>query len=170
MCRSSHTGAGQPVELQACARRSGGDGVVVLRIKVDYLAPLDEVRGELCRSAHAVLLVGGGDDLECRMRDVVILEHRKSHGEADAVVGSQRRAACVHPVAVDDRLDGVVERVVHSHAHHVHVVQQHDGFGILMAWRCRLADHHAVLCVTVVVKVQPLGKLAQIVGHALLVV
>ena len=104
------------------------------------------------------------------MYDVVVLQYGECHGESYAVVGAQRRAASLEPAVVLVGVDGVGEGIGHSDAHHVHVVEQYDGFCLLVARCGGFADDDAVLLVAFVLQVEPLGELAQVVGYFLLVV
>ena len=81
------------------------------------------------------------------MDNIVALEHGKGHRQSDAVVGTQRRAAGLHPAIFDVGLYGVVQRVCHTDADHVHVVEQYDGFGPFVAWCSGFTDDDAVFFV-----------------------
>ena len=169
-----HTRERQVVDLQVGTGGTRGDGVVVFRVKVDHLAAMQKVGRQGSGSRHAVLLVGGGDHLDGAVHKAVVLEDGQCHRQPDAVVGTQRGAAGFEPAVVLIGLDGVVQRVEVTagigHTHHVHVVENHHWCGVLVSRRGGLANHHAVLRVAVVAQPQPLGPLAQEVGHTTLVV
>ena len=161
---------GDAVELQVGACRPCRDGVVVFRIEVNHLPSFDKVWGEVGCSRHAVFLVRGRHHLERSVHDILVFQHCQRHRQTDAVVGTERRAARLHPAIFLICLDGGMERVVHPHAHHIHVVQYHDG-GRSLATGCRrLSNHDAVLLVAIIFQPQPLGKVTQKVCHFLLVV
>ena len=113
------------VELQASPRSPSGDGVIILRVEVDDFPPEEEIPGQLGSSRHTVFLVGGGDDFQCRMLNAVAFQHCQRHGQPYAVVSPKRSSPCFHPSVVHIRLNRIAERVVHSHTHHVHVVEEH---------------------------------------------
>ena len=80
------------------------------------------------------------------MLNIIGLEDGQLDGTAYAVVGTQRGALGLQPLAVDVGLDGVavevkvnVDQLV---AHHVHVALQDDRGALLVARRGRLADEH----------------------------
>ena len=104
------------------------------------------------------------------MYDILAFQHSKCHGKSDTVVSAKRSASRLHPFVLHIGLNGCVQRVVHAHAHHVHVVQQHDGLCSFMSRRGGFADDDAVLCIALVRQVQSFCKLAEIVCHTFFVV
>ncbi len=91
-------------------------------------------------------------------------EQCEGGGHADAVVGAQRRAVCLHPFAVDvDRVVQKVERHVGVLlAHHIHVALEHDGGFALHGGGGRLVHHDVADGVLSVVDAALAGELLQI--------
>ena len=104
------------------------------------------------------------------MLNVVGIEYGQLNGVANAVVGTERGALGVHPVALDISLDGILREVeVHVHelvAYHVHVALEDSGGAILVALGRGLAYNHVTGLVDLGLKAVALAKLLEILDHA----
>ena len=102
------------------------------------------------------------------------LEHGHDHGQADAIVGSERCAVGLDPVAGHKGLDRILAEIVADTrrrlCHHIHVRLQHNAGACLHACRGRLADKHVAGGIDSGLKSQVLAKLHQEVAYLLLVV
>ena len=103
---------------------------------------------KVVHAVHARLFVGRDEGFQRAVLDVLTFHDGHDGSHAHAVVAAQRRALRLHPVAVDEGLDGVrlevVRALVRLLRHHVHVCLQHSALGTFAARSGRLA-HHDVL-------------------------
>ena len=104
------------------------------------------------------------------MYDVRILQDGERHRQTDAIVGTQRGAARLHPSVFRIGLNRCRQRIDHPHTDHIHVVQQYDRLCLLIPFGGRLADHDTVGGIPFIVQMQTLSKLTQKVSHAFFMV
>ncbi len=158
--------AAQAVHLDANARAAGGggrprrpecgDGVdpagtadrqpaFPLAVEVHEIAAGEHARGKRIGALEPGLFVDGHQHFERPVREVARSERRQRRGDADAVVGAERRARRAQQVAVTPRHDGVALEVVGGAlvllAHHVDVRLQHHADRRLATGGRALADH-----------------------------
>ena len=82
-------------------RASDRERVVARTVEVDEQPARDECRVERLCPVEALLLGHGEEELERPTRDLDVIRHGHRSGDADTVVGSERRAVGAYPVVLD---------------------------------------------------------------------
>ena len=99
------------------------------------------------------------------MADILRGQHSQSRCHSDAVVCSQRRTLCLHPLPVNIRLDRVfieiMRRVRIFLTHHVHVCLEHHRRRPFPARRGGLRHQHIACLVLAGFQIMPAGKIHQ---------
>ena len=122
-----------------------------LGVQVQQDVALQHLLGQVVRTVHARLLVGGDQRLHRSVLQVLGLHHSQDGCHAQSVVGTQRGALCLHPLTVYPRLYGVglevMRRLRRLLRHHVHVGLQDHTLAVFHARCGRLAHHHVATLV-----------------------
>ena len=122
------------------------DGALFFGVQVEHATARDQRGIELTGAGHAGFLVHREQHLEGAMDRVRVVRKGQGRGGADAVVGAQRGAHGVQPVAVEADLDALGVEVEFDvrvlFADHVQVALQHRGGHVLLAGRGGDVDHH----------------------------
>ena len=148
------------------------DFALVLRVEVDEVLARHEVVLHALGTRQARLLVAREHALQRTVLQALVGQYGHLHGHADAVVGAQRGATGLHPVAVDVGLDGVAVEVELTVGilltHHIHVALQNDAGAPFHALGGGLADDDVTRLVATGLQPQSLTVAEQEVNHLFL--
>ena len=117
-----------------------------LGIQVQQDIALQHVLRKVVGSKHTSFLIGSNQCLHRAMLQVFCLHDREDGCHAQAVVGTQRSALCLHPLTVNPRLDRISHEVVRRLGsflwNHVHVGLQDHTLTVFHSGCGGLAHHH----------------------------
>jgi hypothetical protein len=134
-------------------RASNRERAVARAVEVDQPAPGDERRVELLGALEPLLLGDGEEQLERAVLDRRVVHDAQCEGDADPVVGAERRPGGEYPVAVDADVDPpfpwIERRVRIALAHHVEVSLEDDDGSVAASARRRDAHDDVPLRVRV---------------------
>ena len=109
----------------------------VFRIQVDQIISRHESGFHLESPRQSRFLIAREHAFDRSVFDIIGFQQRHLHGNADTVVGTERCALCLEPIAVHVGLNGVVVKVKFYvfvlFADHVLVALQNHGFAIFKA-------------------------------------
>ena len=155
------------------ARAADREPAVLLAVEVDQDRARDERAVERVRALEPDLLGHRHQQLERTMGQRLVLDQRHHGRDRDPVVGAERRPVRGQPVAVANERDAPFRRVVRARrvalAHHVQVALEHDRRRGLAARARRNADHEVPAGVLLQLESVPVGPLANVLDHRLLV-
>ena len=137
------------------------------------MRPVDERPVEGVRALEPDLLGDRHQQLERPVRQRPVFGERHHRGDRDAVVGAERRAVRLQPVAVADERDPPLGRVVGARrlalADHVEVALERDDRGALASRRRRDAQDEVAAGVLVELEAVLGRPGAHVLDHRLLV-
>ena len=148
----------------AAARTAHKYFSLILAVQIYQHVAAHEARLHTHGTRESGFLVACEHALHRAVHQVGRREHSHLHGHANAVIGSQRGALGLHPLAVYPGLDGIMVKVERHIlvllAHHVHVALQDDGLAVFHARGGRFADDDIACIVPAGVQTQllPIGK------------
>ena len=115
----------------------------MLRVEVEQDIALQLALGQLVGTKHARLLVASDEGVDGTVLQGLVLHDGHDRGHAETIISTKRGALCLHPFAVNPRLDGVGLEVVLRLGcllrHHVHVGLQDDALAVLHSRRSGFA-------------------------------
>ena len=143
---ASHS-AGMSITAETSPPQPARISSSVIQLKSIIRVPRQQRRVEVGPADLALLLHRGEHGLERRVRDVGGVEQSEDVGDADAVVGAERRAVGGDVVAVAQQVEPLGQEVeldvVVLGAHHVQVAVQDERRRVLVARAAGLAHQHA---------------------------
>src|ERR1019366_4251179 len=127
------------------ARAADTKRPLFLAVEVQEVFGQQQAAGKLRCAGQAAFLVDGEEELQRSVSAILALHHGQRRGHADTVVGTQRSAVGLQPVAIADQANRIAVEVVGGPfvflAHHVQVALQHGHRRALTPGARGLADH-----------------------------
>ncbi len=118
---------------------------VLLAVEIEKNVTLNETGFETVGSDEALLFVDSEEDRDRTVNERVVKKDSHTGGAAHAVVGAESGAVSLHPIAIHDSGDRVVEEVMHLVAalfsHHVLVTLKDDAGCVFVARSSRFCHH-----------------------------
>ena len=119
---------------------------VVLGVDIDKTLMLEHAVLEFHGSGESCLFIDSEQTFDSGMRKRLVRDSRQRHGDTDTVIGSERRAFGLEPLAVHVGPDRVVHEIMLDIAvllaHHIHVRLEDDAFVVLISRRSGYAHDH----------------------------
>ncbi len=169
-------GAGRQVEDQIGRATAGAayeQRPVFLGVQVEHCPAREQASLEVRGPRQSGLLVHGEEQLEGAVGDGRVVGGGLRGRHADTVVRAERGLGRDDPIAIDDDLDRVLQKVEVGGfvllGDHVHVALQDDGGGLLSALGAGHVDDEVADRVAAVRQAARLGPGAQVRHHGLLV-
>ncbi len=118
----------------------------VLRVEVNEIVARHKSGFHLESSRQTGFFVTREHAFDRAVLDICGLQQGHFHGDADTVVGAERCALCLEPIAVHIGLDGVVVEVkfyvLVLFADHILVALQNDRLAVFVTGRTRFPNQH----------------------------
>jgi len=146
----------------------------IFRVEVDEDIALKHACFEAVGTVHARFFGGREETFEGPVRDIGGCQECHGGGHADAVIGAQGGAVGAHPFPVDDRLNGILLKVVGFVVvflgNHVKVPLKDHPFAVFHTGSGRLADDDVARGIADRFQTQRLAEILHVVADFLLVV